>query len=98
MNHELVTHDDDGVNLAVYLTLLLLTAATLGAGLLHVGGRLMGVAVALIIASFKAGLIAFYFMGLRRERPLVWGILATGIVAVLILLVGIYPDLTFARL
>lgn len=90
--------DEDALNLAVYLTLLLLTVATLGASRLEGGGRLLGVSVALIIASFKAGLIAFYFMGLRRERALVWGVLATGIAAVLILLAGIYPDMTFARL
>lgn len=90
--------DDDALNLAVYVMLLLLTAATLGAGQVRGGGRLLGVSVALIIASFKAGLIAFYFMGLRRERLLVWGVVATGIAAVLILLAGIYPDMTFARL
>jgi caa(3)-type oxidase subunit IV len=90
--------DDDALNLAVYVMLLLLTAATLAAGQFKGGGRLLGVSVALIIASFKAGLIAFYFMGLRRERLLVWGVVATGIAAVLILLAGIYPDMTFARL
>jgi caa(3)-type oxidase subunit IV len=90
--------DEDALNLSVYVMLLLLTGATLAAGRLQGGGRLLGVSVALIIASFKGGLIAFYFMGLRRERLLIWGVVATGIAAVLILLAGIYPDLTFARL
>lgn len=90
--------DEDALNLSVYVMLLLLTGATLAAGRLQGGGRLLGVSVALIIASFKAGLIAFYFMGLRRERLLIWGVVATGIAAVLILLAGIYPDMTFARL
>jgi caa(3)-type oxidase subunit IV len=98
MNRGLEEHSDEGLNLGVYLALLLLTAATLTAGLLHVGGRLMVVSVALIIASVKASLIGFYYMGLRRERALTFGIIAVGVVAILILLIGIAPDLTFARL
>lgn len=98
MNRELETHADDAVDLPVYLALLVLTAATLGAGALHLGGRLMAVSVAVLIASFKASLILYYYMGLRRERALIWGVVGTGLLAVLILLVGIYPDLTFARL
>lgn len=87
----------DGLDLAVYLTLLGLTAATLAAGALG-GGRLLAVSAAVIIASLKASLIAFYYMGLRRERALVWGILAAGLLGTLILLLGILPDMTFRRL
>lgn len=98
MSHELQKHSDDAVDLAVYVGLLGLTAATLAAGLLGGNGRVMAVSFALIIASAKASLIAFYYMGLRRERPLTYVILAIGVAAVAILLVGIYPDLTFRRL
>ncbi len=87
-----------GVDFAVYLALLALTAATVSTGLLGGSGRLMAVSLALIIASVKASLIAFYYMGLRREGWLTWAILGTGLLAVLILLVGIAPDLTFRRL
>ena len=92
------SQSDDGINLAVYLCLLALTAATLGAGLFGRNGRLMAVSIALIIAALKGSLIGFYYMGLRRERVLTFVILAIGFVAVAILLVGIYPDLTFRRL
>jgi caa(3)-type oxidase subunit IV len=97
MKKELEAHSDDGLNLGVYLILLALTVATLTASLLHLGGRIMVVSIALIIASGKASLIGFYYMGLRRERALTFGILAAGVVAVLILLAGILPDMTWAR-
>lgn len=88
---------DDGLDLGVYLGLLVLTGATLAAGTAGHQGRIVAVAVALIIASLKASLIGFYYMGLRRERGLVLSALAIGALAVLALLVGILPDLTFRR-
>lgn len=88
---------EDGLDLGVYLGLLALTVATLTAGTLGHQGRIVAVAVALIIASLKASLIGFYYMGLRRERGLVLAALAIGALAVLALLVGILPDLTFRR-
>ena len=97
MNKELEARSDEGLNLGVYLALLVLTGATLTASLLHLGGRIMVVSVALIIASLKASLIGFYFMGLRRERALTFAIVAIGLIAVLILLIGIVPDMTWAR-
>lgn len=97
MNQDSSAHSDDGLNLGVYVALLGLTAATLGASLVNHGGRIMAVSLALIIASVKASLIGFYFMGLRRERAMMFVILAIGAAAVLILLVGILPDMTFAR-
>ena len=98
MNHALEeSRSDDGVNLAIYLGLLALTVATLAAGLFGHKGRLMSVSIALIIAALKGGLIGFYYMGLRRERALTYVILGIGLLAALILLVGIFPDLTFRR-
>lgn len=91
------SHSDDALDLGVYLALLALTAATLAAGHFAHGGRIVAVSVALIIASLKASLIGFYYMGLRRERALVHATLAIGALAVLALLIGILPDLTFRR-
>lgn len=90
-------HADDALDLGVYLSLLALTVATVGVTHFTHGGRIMGVALALIIASVKASLIGLYFMGLRRERAMTLVILGVGALAVGILLVGILPDLTFAR-
>lgn len=98
MNHDIdSTHADEGLDLGVYLALLALTAATLAAGHFGYGGRLVAVSLALIIASAKAALIGFYYMGLRRERALTFVILLIGAFAVLALLVGILPDMTFRR-
>lgn len=92
-----VAHNDDALDLGVYLSLLALTAATLAAGHFTHGGRIMTVVLAMLIATGKAALIGFYFMGLRRERAMTFVILGVGVLAVLILLVGILPDMTFAR-
>lgn len=98
MNHDTRdSHQDDALDFLVYLSLLGLTGATLAASLFTHGGRLMAVSLALIIATVKASLIAFYYMGLRRERAMTFVILAVGALAVFALLVGILPDLTFAR-
>ncbi len=97
MKKELDFHSDESLDLAVYAALLFLTAATLGASLLSHGGRIMAVTIALVIASLKASFIGFYYMGLRKERALAWYILGVGAIAVLILLVGLLPDMTFAR-
>ena len=98
MNKELDNHDDDALHLGVYLVLLALTVATLSASLFNHGGRIMAVSVALIIASVKASFIGYYYMNLRRDRALTFAILGIGLIAVLILLVGILPDMTWARL
>lgn len=98
MNADHETHEhDDGLDGAVYGGLLALTALTLGASVLAHEGRLVAVTVALIIASAKAALILYYYMDLRRERFFFWLVPAIGVLAVLILLAGILPDLTFAR-
>lgn len=91
------SRSDDGINRAIYLGLLALTAATLAAGLLGHKGRLMAVSIALIIAALKGSLIGFYYMGLRRERAMTYVILGIGLLAALILLIGIFPDMTFRR-
>jgi caa(3)-type oxidase subunit IV len=97
MNQETTNHSDDGLDLGVYFALLALTAATLAVSHFTHGGRIMAVALALVIATMKASLIGFYYMGLRRERAMTFVILGIGAVAVLILLIGILPDMTFAR-
>ncbi len=100
MSHDEIEkhHSDETLDAAVYGALLFLTALTLGASFLGRGGRIMAVSIALIIASMKASLIGLYYMNLRRERGIVYLILAIGALAVTVLLVGMIPDLTFARL
>ena len=94
MSQELEARHDDGVDFAVYLGLLILTAATVGAAYIHLG-RIFAVATALTIAACKAALIGLYYMDLRRERPFMWLLVGTGLLAVFILLIGIIPDVSF---
>lgn len=56
--------------LFVWLTLLVLTVVTWLVSFVPLG--LMNVAVAMIIASVKAMLVALFFMHLRYENKLVW--------------------------
>ncbi|HBG05823.1 MAG: hypothetical protein A2075_03325 [Geobacteraceae bacterium GWC2_58_44] len=53
----------------VWAVLLMLTAATVGVSYLDLG--LWNAGVALGVASFKAALVALYFMHLRHEIKLV---------------------------
>jgi caa(3)-type oxidase subunit IV len=78
----------------VYIALLVLTVATVGVSLLHVS-RYAAVGIALAIASGKAALIGWHFMHLKSEKPLVWVTLLVGIVTVIILVIGVLPDLAW---
>lgn len=87
-------HRDETVDLAVYVLLLILTAVTVAASRLELG-RIVAVGGAFAIAGAKAALIGLYYMDLREERALIHGIVWAGLAAVLILLLGIMPDVAF---
>lgn len=70
----------------VAITLLSVTASRLNLG------RGAAVAVALGFAAVKAFLIGWYFMRLKSAGPVPRGAVIVGIVAVLILAFGIFPD------
>lgn len=86
------TASHDGLYLAVYLTLLALTGLTIACSAFGFA-PILGVTVAVAVASMKAGLIAYYFMHLREERALICGVAVVGVVAVLVLAAGILPDI-----
>ena len=58
----------------VFVALLLLTFVTVGASYIHFGGK-GNIAVALVIALIKAGLVAGFFMHLKSERRPIYRIL-----------------------
>lgn len=60
----------------VFVALLVGTVITVGAYYVHFSSMAMTVAVALLIASVKAFLVAGYFMHLISERKMIYGILA----------------------
>ncbi|MEO6027080.1 MAG: cytochrome C oxidase subunit IV family protein [Candidatus Binatia bacterium] len=70
----------------VFATLLVLTAVTVAVSYLHLEVH-QAIAVALVIASIKASLVALFFMHLISERQVILWILAlTGAFAVVLLL------------
>lgn len=72
-------HHDVGKEVKKYLlvfgALLVGTIVTVLASYVDFGGSGINIAVALLIATVKAGLVAGYFMHLIDERKLIYGIL-----------------------
>lgn len=74
-------HDAAGeakVYLKTLITLLILTALTVGAAGIHFGSGSANIVIALSIASIKATLVVLFFMHIRHDRPLNGLIAATG--------------------
>jgi cytochrome c oxidase subunit 4 len=61
--------------MVVFIALIALTAVTVGVSYLHLEVH-QAVAVALVIASFKASLVMLFFMHLISERQVIFVILA----------------------
>ena len=78
--------------MGVYLALLALTGVTVASALAGVG-PVLAVTFAVGVAAMKASLIGWYFMHLSHERALIYGVAAAGVIAVVILAVGILPDI-----
>ena len=76
---------------AVYAGLVALTGATLGASFVH-PGRAGAVALAVLIASVKAWLIAWFYMHLKDEGAGIRWIAVGAVVLLLILIIGLAPD------
>ncbi|TPW20062.1 MAG: hypothetical protein FD126_2064 [Elusimicrobia bacterium] len=83
---------EDRLTLGVYLALLVLTGITIASSLAGVG-PVLAVTFAVGVAAMKASLIGWYFMHLSHERALIYGVAAVGVIAVVILAVGILPDI-----
>ncbi len=76
--------------LAVFAALLLLTVVTVLVSYVDLGPG--NVAVALLIASAKASLVALFFMHLKGESRLVWGFALFPIVFLVLILLGTLSD------
>ena len=78
--------------LAVFAALLVLTVATVAVASLDLTEGAT-VALAITIASVKAGLVAMFFMHLKGEKPMVvWPLALTAF-----LVVGLFVSLLFAE-
>jgi len=74
----------------VWIALLILTVLTWGVSYINLG---MGnVAVALLIASLKAALVALFFMHLRYENRLVWAFALVPLVFLGLIIFGTLAD------
>ena len=60
----------------VFIALVCLTAVTVGISYVHLGSKWMNIAVALVIASIKASLVAAFFMHLISEKKVIFAVLA----------------------
>ena len=56
-------------------TLLVFTGITVGLSYVDLGTRKMNIAVAMLVAMFKAGLVAAIFMHLSAEKKLIYRVL-----------------------
>lgn len=83
--------DQEKTATMVFGGLLALTAVTIGFYFLPLT-RIPALTLALTLASLKAGLIGWFFMDLRKADALTLGVVISGVVAVVILTVGILPD------
>jgi cytochrome c oxidase subunit 4 len=69
----------------VFVSLMVLTVATVGVYYIHMSPAI-GIAVALFIASIKAGLVACFFMHLLDEKKLIYWVLSLTMVFFFVLL------------
>jgi len=76
----------------VFVALLCLTAITVGVSYLHLPNRALAIAIALIIATVKAGMVAAVFMHLISEKKVIYAVLI--LTAAFFLLVLLLPSLT----
>jgi cytochrome c oxidase subunit 4 len=61
-----------GVYVKVGVGLLVLTGVTVGLSYVDFGTREMNIIVGMLVASLKAGLVAFIFMHLNGEKITIW--------------------------
>ena len=89
--------------LYIFYVLLFGTLITVAASYVHFGHHSINIAVALLIASGKAFLVAGYFMHLISERKMIYGLLsftaffALGLVFLTLWAYADFPPLTITR-
>ena len=81
------------IYIIVWIGLLALTAATVLVSYVNLG--LGNVVAALVIASLKASLVAFYFMHLRYENKMVWAFALVPLLFLALIIFGTLSDTMF---
>ena len=81
------------IYIIIWIALLILTAVTWWVSYVNLG---MGnVAVALLIASVKAALVALFFMQSRHEKRLVWAFALVPLFFLALIIFGTLSDTMF---
>jgi cytochrome c oxidase subunit 4 len=82
----------------IFLTLVVLTAITVGVYFLHPSSELVKVLLALTIASIKAALVAMFFMHLKFEGKLIYTIAIVPLLLCVLLVCALIPDILKGQL
>ena len=76
--------------IGVFFALMVLTVVTVGVSYIHLPVH-QAVALALVVASIKASLVALFFMHLIDEKRIIYGTLAlTGVFLVFLMSITMY--------
>ncbi len=78
--------------IAIFLSLVVLTAVTVGVYFLHPTSEVVKILLALLIASVKAILVAYFFMHLKFEGKLIYAIFIVPLLLCVLLVVALIPD------
>ena len=77
----------------IFGILVALTIVTVGVYFLHPTSELVKILLALLIASVKAILVAFFFMHLKFEGKLIYTIFIVPLILCVLLVVALIPDI-----
>ncbi len=77
---------------AIFAALVVLTAITVGVYFLHPTSEIVKILLALLIASVKAILVAYFFMHLKFEGKLIYAIFIVPLLLCVLLVVALIPD------
>lgn len=83
-------HSHYGVYVKVLSALLVLTVITVGVSRIEFGN--WNIVVAMLVASVKAGIVAWYFMHLKYENPLIYMYITIPLLLLALLLGGVFID------
>jgi cytochrome c oxidase subunit 4 len=77
---------------AIFGALVVLTIITVSVYFLHPSSELVKILLALLIASVKAILVAYFFMHLKFEGKLIYTIFIVPLILCVLLVVALIPD------
>ncbi|HEY8667046.1 MAG TPA: cytochrome C oxidase subunit IV family protein [Tepidisphaeraceae bacterium] len=79
--------------IAVFVTLVVLTLATVSVAMLNIHNELVKILLALFIASVKAAAVCIYFMHLKFEGKLIYFILIVPLLLCVLIICALIPDI-----